>query len=58
MRPGCRPLRRFKRRWNIERSFAWLGNFRRLVAHYERSAYNYLGFVHLGCIFILRRQTS
>ena len=26
-----RPLRRYKRRWKIERLFAWLGNFRRLV---------------------------
>ena len=51
-----RPLRRFKRRWKIERLFAWLGNFRRLVVRYERSAHNYLGFVHLGCILILLRQ--
>jgi transposase len=51
-----RPLRRFKRRWKIERLFAWLGNFRRLVVRYERSAHNYLGFVHLGCILILLRH--
>jgi len=51
-----RPLRRYKRRWKIERLFAWLGNFRRLVVRYERSALNYLGFVQLGCILILLRQ--
>ena len=51
-----RPLRRYKRRWKIERLFAWLGNFRRLVVRYERYALNYLGFVHLGCILILLRQ--
>jgi transposase len=51
-----RPLRRFKRRWKVERLFAWLGNFRRLVVRYERYALNYLGFVHLGCILILLRQ--
>ncbi len=51
-----RPLRRFRRRWKIERLFAWLGNFRRLVVRYERHALNYLGFVHLGCILILLRQ--
>ena len=51
-----RPLRRYKRRWKIERLFAWLGNFRRLVVRYERHALNYLGFVHLGCILILLRQ--
>jgi transposase len=51
-----RPLRRFKRRWKVERLFAWLGTFRRLVVRYERHALNYLGFVHLGCILILLRQ--
>ena len=50
-----RPLRHYRRRWKIERLFAWLGNFRRLVVRYERSALNYLGFVHLGCILILLR---
>ncbi len=52
-----RPLRRYRRRWKIERLFAWLGNFRRLVVRYERHAINYLGFVHLGCILILLRQS-
>lgn len=51
-----RVLRRYKRRWRIERLFAWLGNFRRLVVRYERSVENYSGFVHLGCILILLRQ--
>ncbi len=50
-----RKLRRYKRRWKIERLFAWLGNFRRLVIRYERRAENYLGFVRLGCIVILLR---
>ncbi len=51
-----RPLRRFKRRWKVERLFAWLGNFRRLVVRYERHALTFLGFVHLGCILLLLRQ--
>jgi transposase len=50
-----RKLRRYKRRWKVERLFAWLGNFRRLVVRYERRAQNYLGFVHLGCVVILLR---
>ena len=50
-----RPLRRYKRRWKVERLFAWLGNYRRLVVRYERHADNFLGFVHLGCILILLR---
>jgi transposase len=52
-----RPLRRFKRRWKIERLFAWRGHFRRLVVRYARSARNDLGFVHLGCILLLLRQS-
>jgi transposase len=51
-----RPLRRYRRRWKIERLFAWLQNFRRLVVRYERHAVNFLGLVHLGCIVILLRQ--
>ena len=51
-----RKLRRYKRRWKIERLFAWLGNFRRLVVRYERHSVNYLGFVQLGCIILLLRH--
>jgi transposase len=51
-----RKLRHYKRRWKVERLFAWLGNFRRLVVRYERKAQNYLGFVHLGCVTILLRR--
>jgi transposase len=51
-----RSLRRYKRRWKIERLFAWLGIFRRLVVRYERHALNYLGFVQLECILILLRR--
>jgi transposase len=50
-----RVLRRYKRRWKIERLFAWLQNFRRLVVRQERYLENFLGFVHLGCIRILLR---
>jgi transposase len=51
-----RKLRRYKRRWKIERLFAWLGNFRRLPVRYERHLANYLGFVHLACVVILLRR--
>jgi len=51
-----RPLRRFKRRWKVERLFAWLYNFRRLVVRYEYHAENYLGFIQLACILILLRH--
>ena len=51
-----RPLRRYKRRWKVERLFAWLQNFRRLVVRYEYHWQNFLGFLHLGCIVILLRH--
>jgi transposase len=52
-----RKLRRYKKkRWKIERLFAWLHNFRRLVVRYERRVQNYLGFAKLGCIVILLRR--
>lgn len=53
-----RPLRRYRRRWKVERLFAWLHNFRRLPIRYERHAQNFLGMVHLGCIVILSRQLA
>ena len=51
-----RPLRRYKRRWRVERLFAWLQNFRRLVVRYEYHLENFLGMIHLACIVILLRQ--
>ena len=51
-----RPLRRYRRRWLVERLHAWLQNFRRLVTRYEYHAENFLGFVQLGCIVILLRH--
>lgn len=51
-----RPLRRYIRRWKIERMFAWLFNFRRLVVRYEYHAENFQGFVHLAAAIILLRH--
>ncbi len=51
-----RPLRRYRRRWKVERLFAWLHNFRRLVVRWERCPENFLGFIHLACILILLRR--
>jgi IS4 transposase len=49
---GRKP-RRYKRRWKIERLFAWLDNYRKLVICYRRYAENFLGFVRLACVLIL-----
>lgn len=48
-----RCLRRYKKRWKIERVFAWIHNFRKAVTRYEVKAENFLAFVKLACIMIL-----
>jgi transposase len=51
-----RALRRYRRRWKVERTFAWLGNFRRLVVRYDRSLTIYRGFFHIACFMIVLRR--
>ena len=51
-----RRMRQYRRRWKVERLFAWLQNFRRLVVRYERYAENFLGMLYLGCCLILLRH--
>lgn len=51
-----RTLRRYCRRWKVERFFAWLQNFRRCAVRYEYRAVNYLGFVKLAAAFIMVRH--
>lgn len=48
-----RKLRRFKRRWKVERFFAWLFNYRRCVVRYEYKEENFKAFILLACILIL-----
>lgn len=50
-----RPLRRYRRRWHVERLFAWMLRFRRIVTRYESHARNFYAFVKLACIAILVR---
>jgi transposase len=50
-----RKLRRYKRRWCVERLFALLEWFRRLVTRYEYHVENFLGMVRLGCMRIMLR---
>ncbi len=51
-----RKLRRYKRRWKVERTFAWLGNYRRLVVRWDRSITIYSAFFHVACLMITLRQ--
>jgi len=50
-----RALRRYRRRWKVERTFSWLQNFRRLVVRYERHSRIFLAFVHVACMLITLR---
>jgi transposase len=47
-----RKLRRYRRRYIVERTFAWLHSFRRVVTRFERGIHMYDGFVQLACAFI------
>jgi transposase len=47
-----RRLRRYRRRWIVERTFAWLHSYRRVVTRFEKRVALYDGFVHLACAFI------
>jgi transposase len=51
-----RALRRYKRRWKIERLFAWLNAFRRILTRWEYDDHRFTGFVHLACSMILLRR--
>ena len=47
-----RKLRRYRHRWIVERTFAWLGWFRCLVVRWVRKFENYLALFHLACAMI------
>jgi transposase len=47
-----RKLRRYKRRWKVERFFSWLGVLRRLLIRHERKVRNYEGFAHLATVVV------
>ena len=51
-----RKLRRYKRRWIIERSNSWLQTFRRLVVRYERSEKVFAALVHMACALITLKR--
>lgn len=53
-----RPLRRYKRRWKVERTIAWLGNHRRLLVRYDKQLSVFTGFTLLGCLMIVMRHLT
>ncbi len=51
-----RKLRRYKRRWKVERFFAWLFNYRRCVVRYEHKEQNFKAVVLMASIMILLKS--
>ena len=51
-----RKLRRYRKRWKIERTFAWLQNYRRILVRHDRMLTVYQGFVHYACLIIVLRH--
>jgi len=50
-----RPPRRYRHRWKVERTFAWLQNYRRLVVRWDRTAKMFQAFLHVACLMITLR---
>ena len=48
-----RPLRRYRKRWKIERTNAWRGNFRHLVARFDRLLHIDEACFHIACFMIV-----
>jgi transposase len=51
-----RKLRRYRRCWIVERTNAWLGQFRRLLVRQEHLLTTYKAFFHIACLWITLRR--
>lgn len=51
-----RKLRRYARRWIVERTISWLHNFRRTVVRWEYHAHLFRSFLVLAAITILLKR--
>lgn len=51
-----RKLRRYKRRWTVERTIGWLQNYRRLCIRWKKSTSMFQGFVNLTCALLLMKE--
>jgi transposase len=49
-------LRKYKRRWKVERIISWIQNCRRLCIRWEKSTKLFQRFNHLGCTLLLLKQ--
>ena len=51
-----RKLRRYRRRWTVERTIAWFQNYRRLCIRWDKSTAMFAGFLHLTCSLLIMRE--
>ena len=51
-----RPLRRYRRRFTVERTIAWFQHFRRLCIRWEKSTTLFQGYLHFACSIMLLRE--
>jgi transposase len=51
-----RKLRRYKRRWTVERTIGWLQNYRRLCIRWEKSTAMFQGCINLTCALLLMKE--
>lgn len=56
-KPHC-PQAIYEQRWKVERTFAWFGNFRRVLIRWERRLEAFTGFVTFTCMFITIRNVT
>jgi transposase len=45
----------YKERWKVERTFAWFGNFRRLLVRHERYLSTFRAFFLIAFVLVLLR---
>lgn len=64
-RRGIKPLlnrrrksRRYRKLWPVERTQAWINQYRRLKVRYERLQCTYQAFLNLACALICYKRTS
>lgn len=56
--PGQKTFQVLPRRWVVERTFAWLGRYRRLSKDYERCVQSSAGVIHIASIHTMMRRLA
>ncbi len=57
-KPGTKGFQVLPKRWIVERTFAWLGNYRRLSRDYEYRSASSEAFIYLAMIHLMLRRLS